>query len=98
MGTTRDTVHAYRHRVRGIRDRRPLWCRGALLERSFAHVCETGGIRRVYIRGHQNILKRQLVHLAGYNLGLLLRHVIHVGRPRSLQGRAAALILVLAGC
>ena len=53
--------------------------------RSFAHVCETGGMRRVHLRGHPNILKRLLVHVAGCKLWLLLRHVIGVGTPRSLQ-------------
>ena len=71
--------------------RRLLRCRGELLERPFAHVCETGGMRRVHLRGHPNILKRLLVHVAGCNLGLLLRQMIGVGTPRSLQGRPAAL-------
>ena len=66
-----------------------------LLERPFAHVCETGGMRRVHLRGHPNIRKRLLVHVAGCNLGLLLRHLIGVGTPRSLQGRAAALFRAL---
>ena len=64
--------------------------RGELLERPFAHLFETGGMRRVHLRGHPNILKRLLVHVAGCNLGLLLRHLIGVGTPRSLQGRAVA--------
>ena len=61
-----------------------------MLERPFAHLFETGGMRRVHRRGHPNILKRLLVHVAGCNLGLLLRHLIGVGTPRSLQGRAVA--------
>ena len=89
--TARDAVHANRRRIRGVRGRRLLRCRGALLERPFAHVCETGGMRRVHLRGHPNILKRLLVHVAGCNLGLLLRQMIGVGTPRSLQGRPAAL-------
>ena len=56
-------------------------------ERPVAHVCETGGMRRVHLRGHPNIRKRLLVHVAGCNLGLLLRQMIGVGTPRSLQGR-----------
>ena len=47
-------------------------------------------MRRVYLRGHPNILKRLLVHVAGLNLGLLLRQVLGVCTPRGLQGRAAA--------
>ena len=74
----------------GPRGRRLLRSRGELLERPFAHLFETGGMRRVHLRGHPNILKRLLVHVAGCNLGLLLRHLIGVGTPRNLQGRAAA--------
>ena len=91
----RDAVYANRRRIRGERGRRLLRCRGELLERPFAHVCETGGMRRVHLRGHPNIRKRLLVHVAGCNLGLLLRHLIGVGTPRSLQGRAAALFRAL---
>ena len=93
----RDAVYSNRRRVRGERGRRLLRCRGELLERPFAHVCETGGMRRVHLRGHPNILKRLLVHVAGCNLGLLLRHLIGVGTPRSLQGRAAARFRALLG-
>ena len=91
----RDAVYANRRRIRGERGRRLLRCRGELLERPFAHVCETGGMRRVHLRGHPNIRKRLLVHVAGCNLGLLLRQMIGVGTPRSLQGRTAALFSAL---
>lgn len=37
--------------------------RGELMERSFAHSYETGGMRRCHLRGRENILKRQLVHV-----------------------------------
>ena len=47
-------------------------------------------MRRVHLRGHDNILKRLLIHTAGFNLGLLMRQLIGVGTPRSLQGRAVA--------
>lgn len=87
----RDAVYGNRRRIRGTRGRRLLRCRGELLERPFAHVFETGGMRRVHLRGHPNILKRVLVQVAGCNLGLLLRHLIGVGTPRSLQGRAVGL-------
>ena len=91
----RDAVYGNRRRVRGARGRRLLRCRGELLERPFAHVCETGGMRRVHLREHPNILKRLLVQFAGCNLGLLLRQLIGVGTPRSLQGRAAAVFSAL---
>jgi hypothetical protein len=60
------------------------------LERPFAHLYETGGMRRVYLRGHTNILKRLLIHTGGFNLGLLMRRLIGVGTPRGLQGRLVA--------
>lgn len=47
-------------------------------------------MRRTHLRGHQNIAKRMLVHVAGFNLGLLMRRRYEVGKPRCLQGRAAA--------
>ena len=88
-------MYANRRRIRGERSRRLLRCRGELLERPVAHLYETGGMRQVHLRGHPNIPKRLLVHVAGCNLGLLLRHLIGVGTPRSLQGRAAALFRAL---
>ena len=74
-----------RRRVRGKRGRRLLRRRGELVERPFAHLFETGGMRRVHLRGHSNILKRLLVHVAGLNLGLLLRQAIGAGTPRGLR-------------
>lgn len=83
-------VTANRRRIRGTRGKRLLRRRGELVERSFAHAYETGGLRRTHLRGHRNILKRLLIHLAGFNLGLLFRHLIGVGTPRTLQGRRLA--------
>jgi hypothetical protein len=61
--------------------------RGEYVERTFAHVYDTGGLRRTHLRGHQNILKRLMVHAGAFNLGLLMRHAIGRGTPRGLQGR-----------
>lgn len=66
--------------------------RGELIERSFAHTLETGGMRRTHLRFHYNIAKRMLIHVAGFNLGLLMRKRLGVGTPRGLQGRMAAAI------
>jgi hypothetical protein len=65
------------------------------LERPFAHLYETGGMRRVHLRGHNNILKRLLIHTGGFNLGLLMRQLIGVGTPRGLQGRLSAVVAAL---
>jgi len=69
--------------------------RGETVERSFAHVYDTGGMRRTHLRGHTNILKRILIHVSGFNLGLIMRQMIGVGTPRGLQDRAAVLIATL---
>jgi transposase len=88
----RDAVYRNRRRIRGARGRRLLRLRGERLERPFAHLYETGRLRRVQVRGHANILKRVLLHVAALNLGLMMRTLFGVGTPRSLQGRAAALL------
>ena len=69
--------------------------RSERLERPNAHLYETGGMRRIHLRGHANILKRLLVHISGFNLALLMRSLIGIGTPRSLQGRLAALVAVV---
>ena len=88
----KQAVYANRRRIRGHRGQRLLRQRGERVERPNAHLYETGGMRRVHLRGHPNILKRLLVHVCGFNLGLLMRQLTGVGTPRSLQGRAAALL------
>ena len=88
-------VYANRRRIRGARGRRLMRRRGELVERSFAHVYDTGGMRRTHLRGHTNILKRLLIHAGAFNLGLVMRHLIGVGTPRGLQGRVAAAIAAL---
>ena len=75
-----------RRRVRGDRNKRLQKLRSELTERSFAHLYETGGMRRVHLQGRKNILKRLLVHGAGFNLSLILRKTMGVGKPRRLQG------------
>ena len=80
----RDAVYGNRRRVRG-----------ELLERPFVNVCETGGMRRVHLREHPNMLQRLLAQFAGCNFGLLLRQLIGVGTPRSLQRRATAVFSAL---
>jgi transposase len=91
----RDAVYRNRRRVRGPRGQRLLRLRGERLERPFAHLYETGGMRRVFHRGHTNIRKRLLIHTGGFNLGLLMRQLIGVGTPRGLQGRVIAALCAL---
>ena len=92
----RDAVYANRRRKKGVRGQRLMRRRGEMLERSFAHVLETGGMRRTHLRFHYNIAKRMLIHVAGFNLGLLMRKRFGVGTPRGLQGRLVAAIAAFA--
>jgi transposase len=88
-------VYRNRRRIRNPRGLRLLRLRGERLERPFAHLYETGGMRRVHLRGHTNILKRLLIHTGGFNLGLLMRQLMGVGTPRGLQGRLSAVLAAL---
>jgi transposase len=63
--------------------------RTELRERTFAHLYETGGMRRLHLNGRENVLKRLLVHAAGFNLKLVMRQMLRVGKLRQLQGLAA---------
>lgn len=66
--------------------------RGELIERSFAHCYETGAMRRVYLQGRENILKRQLIHVGAFNLSLIFRQTLGAGAPRELHNRRSRLI------
>src|ERR1700687_3220309 len=93
-------VYANRRRLRGARGRRLMRQRGERVERSFAHLYDTGGMRRTHLRGHTNILKRLLIHAGGFNLGLVMRAVLGAGTPRGFQdrgGRAVATLSSLVG-
>jgi transposase len=91
----RTLVYANRRRIRGARGRCLMRQRGERIERSFAHLYDTGRMRRTHLRGHTNILKRLLVHAGGFNLGLVMRHLIGSGTPRGLQDRPATVIATL---
>jgi len=88
-------VYANRRRIRGTRGKRLLRQRGEKLERPFAHGLETGAMRRTFLRGHGNILKRMLIHTAGLNLALLMRTVLGAGTPRGLRAAFAGLCRLL---
>jgi transposase len=90
----RHAVHANRRRIRGRRGLELLRRRGERIERTFAHCLETGGMRRAHLRSRENIEKRYLLHVAAYNLGILMRALLGKGTPRGLQGRCVALIAV----
>jgi transposase len=92
----REVVYANRQRLQRPKGKRLLRKRGELIERTFAHCYDTGGMRRTHLRKHNNILKRLLVHVAGMNLGLLLRSAYGIGTPRGLQGLSHALHFLVA--
>ncbi len=85
-GIEQKRVYANRRRIRGARSKRLQKVRSELTERSFAHMYETGALRRVHLRGRDNILKRLLVQGAAFNLSLIVRKALGVGKPRQLQG------------
>lgn len=88
-------VYANRRRVQGDYGKQLLKKRGELIERSFAHVYNTGGMRRTHLRKHPNILKRQLIHIGAFNLSLILRRMMGAGTPREWRDRSAAAFLLL---
>src|SRR6202011_5143632 len=88
-------VYANRRRVRGEYGKSLLRRRGELVERSFAHCYETGALRRCHLRGQENILQRQLVHVGAFNLSLILRQLLGAGTPREWKNRFGRLVLTL---
>jgi hypothetical protein len=81
-----------RRRCRGRRGKRLQKKRSEYVERTFAHVCETGGARRSWLRGVGQVAKRYRMQVAGHNLGVLMRWLYGKGTPRGLQGACAALV------
>jgi len=88
-------VYANRRRLRGRRNKGLQKKRAELGERCHAHLYETGGMRRLHLRGQENILKRLLIQGAGFNLALLLRSLIGVGKPRQMKALAGLLASIL---
>jgi transposase len=86
----RAAVCGNRRRMKGDRGKRLQRKRSELVERSFAHVCETGGARRCWLRGLEKVTKRYLLQAAARNLGLIMRKLFGIGTPRGLQPEGAA--------
>ncbi len=85
-------MYANRRRIRGERGLRLLRQRGEKLERWNQHLYDRGGMRRLHLRGRENILKRLVVHSGAANLGLLMRKLFGKGTPRGLAGRMQVMI------
>src|ERR1022692_3762905 len=88
-------VYANRRRVQGHYGKRLVKRRGELVERSFAHCYDTGGMRRTHLRKHDNILKRQLIHVGAFNLSLIFRRLLGAGTPREWYNLGKNLFLFL---
>jgi transposase len=84
-------VYENRQRIERPKGKRLLRQRGELIERSFAHCYDTGGMRRTHLRKHSNILKRQLIHVGAFNLSLVLRKLLGVGTPREWRNHTPQL-------
>ena len=91
----RRAVYNNRARLRSGVAKQAFKRRAELVERSFALTLDRGGMRRAWLRGRANLHKRYLVHVAGYNLGLIMRLLVGAGTPRELMARVAAHLLVL---
>jgi hypothetical protein len=87
-------VYANRQRVRRAKGKRMQRLRSEHCERTFAHICDTGGARRSWLRGLENVTKRYLIAAAAHNLGRILRKLFGIGKPRALQDASALAALV----
>ncbi|MGB8833906.1 MAG: transposase [Candidatus Sulfotelmatobacter sp.] len=92
-------VYANRRRIKRAKSKRWQRRRSELCERTFAHVCESGGMRRSWLRGVAKVTKRYLIAVAAHNLGRILWKLFGVGKPKALQGAGglAALVHLIAG-
>ena len=84
----RIAVTGNHRRVRGERSKKLQRLRSELIERTFAHVCETGGARRCWLHGLLAVSKRYLLQVAARNLSLIMRKLFGIGTPRGLQKAA----------
>ena len=88
-------VYANRARLKSAVGRRAMRKRGEMVERSFAHILDRGGMRRAWLRGRENLHKRYLIHVAGFNLGILMRALFGCGTPRTAADAAQAVLFAV---
>jgi transposase len=91
----RRAVYNNRARLRSGVAREAFKLRAERVERGFALTLDRGGMRRAWLRGRENLRKRYLVHVAGYNLGLVMRLLAGAGTPREFLARASAHLMAL---
>jgi len=92
----RRAVYNNRARLRSGAAKEAFRLRAERVERGFALVLDRGGMRRAWLRGREYLRKRYLVHVAGYNLGLIMRLLVGAGTPREFLARASAHLLAFA--
>src|SRR5215217_7687647 len=91
----RSAVYANRIRLRSGIGQEALRRRAEVVERSFAHTLDRGGLRRTWLRGRETVHKRSLIHVAGHNLGLLMRLLIGAGTPKEAVARGWCVLILL---
>src|SRR3954447_20215207 len=91
----RRAVYNNRARLRSAVGKQAMRQRAKLVERSFAHILDRGGLRRTWLRGRENVHKRYLIHVAGHNLGLLMRLLIGAGTPKETGAPGCCLLILL---
>jgi transposase len=84
-----------RRRIRGAKSKRLQRLRSERVERTFAHICETGGARRTWLGGIEKVQKRYLIAVVAHNLGLIMRKLFGMGTPRGLQAEGGLVCVVL---
>jgi transposase len=93
----KEAVYAARRRAAGRRSPRLQRLRSERVERTFAHVCETGGARRTWLRGEESVSKRYLIQVAAHNLAIVMRKLFGFGTPRQLAALGSAFVGRLLG-
>ena len=91
----RQAVYANRARLKSGVARNAMRRRGEMVERSFAHVLDRSGMRRALLRARENVHKRYLIHVAGFNLGILMRALFGSGTPREAASAKSTLLFVI---
>jgi IS5 family transposase len=87
-------VYANRRRIKRAKSKKLQKLRSERCERSFSHVCDSGGMRWSWLRGLEDVTKRYVIAAAAHNLGRILFKLFGVGKPRALQGEGGLILLV----
>jgi transposase len=90
----RRAVYENRRRMQRAKGKLLGRLRSERVERSFAHVCDTGGMRRSWLTGTIDVTKRYVIAAAAHNLGRILRKLFGIGKPKALQGSSTLILLV----